>query len=220
MLNFLARLPPQMPDATPAEDLPPSLVVNGRIYLASSGPYPISVSREPLKTEFNVTLRQTAGGRVWFSGSRLPKAVTVKVTFSVIGTDADEVGARAARWHYLSLQASEYGEGASAVMIRVVLSHTEPYGEGNTRTWTVEYLLYDQLWRLDGTDPRPAPLPTTGVLGNYPLGMLHAVAEGSDYYEVEPLGGVTITDAPDLTYVHPGETFTYSSLIEVTDDES
>ena len=218
--GLLARLPPSLPDTTPTEVLPPVLVVGGQIYLASEGPYPVSVTRGALDVPLNATPRQTARGRTWASGSGRPQPVRLKLTFFVQGTDAGDVGRRAARWHALALAAEEYGEGASALNILRVLSQQEPFGEGNGRSFTVEYLLADQLWRLDDSDPKPSPLPITGVLGNYPLGMLHAVAEGDGYYEVEPLGGVTITDAAPLTFSHPDATFTYSHLIEVTDDES
>ncbi len=217
--GLLARLPPSLPDTTPTEALPPALVVGGQIYLASQGPHPVSVTRGALDVPLNATPRQTARGRTWASGSGKPQPVKLKLTFFVQGTDAGDVGRRAARWHALSLAAEEYGEGASALTVLRVLSQQEPFGEGNGRTWTVEYLLADPLWRLDDSDPKPSPLPITGVLGNYPLGMLHAVAEGPGYYEVEPLGGVTVSDAPDLTYAHPGVSFTYTSLIEVADDE-
>lgn len=219
MTRLTARLPPLLPDLTPPESLPPSLVVGGVIYLPSEGPHTVSVTRAGLDVPLNVTPRQTARGRTWASGSRRPKPVQLALTFRVEGTDARDAGLRARRWHALALAATEYGEGASSVTLLDVLDQQEPFGEGNTRTFRVTYLLADPLWRLDDQgDPWPTPLPITGVLGNYPLGLLHAVQEGPGFYDVEPLGGVTVTDAPPDAFAHPDATFTYS-LIEVTDDE-
>lgn len=218
-MTLLARLPPLLPDTTPPEPLPPSLVVGGLIYLASQGTYPVSVTRAGLDVTLNTTPRQTARGRTWASGSRTQKPVQLPLTFRVEGTDTLDAATRAKRWHALALAAQEYGEGASSLTILAVLDHQEPFGEGLTRTFRVTYLVRDARWRLDDTDPNPTPLPVQGVLGNYPLGLLHAVAEGPGYYDVDPLGGVTFTDAAPVTFAHPDATFTYSHLFEVADDE-
>ena len=217
-MTLLARLPPLLPDTTPPEPLPPSLVVGGVIYLASQGTRPVSVTRTALDVTLNTTPRQTARGRTWASGSRTQKPVQLPLTFRVEGDDTFDVATRAKRWHALALAAQEYGEGASSLTILAVLDHQEPFGEGLTRTFRVTYLVRDARWRLDDDDPNPTPLPVQGVLGNYPLGMLYADTAGPNYYDVVPLGGMSVADAPPDTFTHPDATFTYS-LIEVTDDE-
>ena len=142
--------------------------------------------------------------------------------FRIQGINAFDVGTRAARWHALALAvaATEYAEGASSVAIKAVLEHEEPYGEGNSRSFSVTYLLADHLWRLDVLDPFPKPNAIAGVAGNYPLGMLRVTGVDDGVYEVEPLAGVRFGDESSRTFSHPDATFTYSHLLEVIDDES
>ncbi|AIZ44874.1 hypothetical protein QR90_06785 [Deinococcus radiopugnans] len=218
--DLLLRLPRLLPDATPTEALPPALIVGDQIYLASEGPFPVSAHRDQIKVPLNVTPRQTARGATWASGSRKPKPVTMQVRFRVEGINAWDVGTRAARWHALALSATEYAEGASSVGIKAVLDHEEPYGEGNSRSFSVTYLLADPWWRLDPLDPSPKPNPVAGVAGNYPLGLLRVTDVGEGTYEVEALAGVRFGAESSKAYSYPDATFTYSHLLEVVDDQT
>ncbi|CAM4237204.1 hypothetical protein [Deinococcus marmoris] len=219
-LDLLSLLPRLLPDATPSEALPPALIVGELIYLASEGPFPISASREQIKVALNTTPRQTARGATWASGSRKPKPVTTQVRFRVEGINAFDVGTRAARWYALAMAATEYAEGASSLQIKGVLDYEEPYGAGNTRAFSVTYLLADPFWRLDALDPFPKPNPIAGVAGNYPLGMLRVTAVEDGLYEVEPLTGVSFGAGQSRTYTYSDATFSYPQFLEVTDNEA
>lgn len=106
------------------------------------------------------------------------------------------------------------------MQLKAMLDHEEPYGEGNSRSFSVTYLLADPGWRLDPLDPFPKPNPIAGVTGNYALGLLRVTDVDDGVYEVEALAGVRFCNESSKTCSYPDATFTYSHLLEVIHDET
>ncbi|UQN06757.1 hypothetical protein [Deinococcus sp. QL22] len=151
----LSPLPPLPLDIAPS--LPQTFGIGAQLYVPwMEG---VEVDRDPIDLTYNVTPRQTARGRTWASGSRLPKPALLTLRLYLEAPTALAVRQLALRWREILTTAETYSEGARSVSISALLSCSEAFGEGNTRLITATVLLVDALWRLNPDDLFPTPHP-------------------------------------------------------------
>lgn len=178
------------------------------------------------KASFGRTTHRTPYGAPWVdqpSAARVASA-TGTLELRIGGQTPTAAGHHADRWQRVVEGLHGGGRvyvGARYLSVVSVPERPEPVPGAAWLEWTlsVELEYLDDLWRLGPDDLRPRRYPVEALAGIYPLGMLRVVGEGEGYYDVEALDGVTINDTPPVTYAHPDATFTYSHLIEVSDDE-